>query len=596
MFAPLLAALLIFAAPAAPTTAPRPATTWRQPAAAEEKALKALAAWMKAYRAGKIEFTSRKSILKVSIADKYGVLPEGMVGDLPYDRELKILLEAAVKLDSAEALGAVLEVAAVGLDQGKYTREMAPSQVRELGEKALQKFTSNEAKDELLKTARGELVLDRGLEVALRAAALRGIGMRQDATFRAAVEQQLGAAEQPLRLAAAESLGWLGEEAAAPALADALEREVDDCVIEAEVASLRAIYAKYLAEAPSPNTDGAAKPAAGPAPPTLPESSRLAVQAAIKALGRSSWRADMALCAFLSQFRSGDAIPALVDILQRFVDHPEEVKSGKLSGLLLHRCHELLVSMTGAVYPADQPEKWRELWTDHKDALIAQATAAPKAAAGNSGTKSQGLFGIPVQGTRVLFIIDLSGSMNFPMHGFGTAAPGSAPAKVPTRLDNAKRELTRVVQGLPEITHFNFITYNGDPKPKVWSKQLLQATSRNREKACKFLDGMDAEGATNMWSGLEEGLKMKSLVYGDRYDTNVDEVFLVSDGAPNRGDVTDPVEILRLVTETNRFSKVRINTIFITSPNEQDPRDMSMTPAELMKRMAESNGGRFVKL
>ena len=118
----------------------------------------------------------------------------------------------------------------------------------------------------------------------------------------------------------------------------------------------------------------------------------------------------------------------------------------------------------------------------------------------------------------------------------------------------------------------------------------------NKEKALKFLEAMAADGGTNMWSGLEEGLKMKSLVYGDRYDTNVDEMFLVSDGAPNLGDVTDPIEILRIVTETNRFSKVHINTVFITSPNEQDPRDMTITPSELMQRMAAQNGGRFVKL
>jgi len=56
------------------------------------------------------------------------------------------------------------------------------------------------------------------------------------------------------------------------------------------------------------------------------------------------------------------------------------------------------------------------------------------------------------------------------------------------------------------------------------------------------------------------------------------------------------MEILRVVTETNRFSKVRINTIFITSPNERDPRNLSLSPSDLMKLMAEQNGGRFVQL
>ena len=151
-------------------------------------------------------------------------------------------------------------------------------------------------------------------------------------------------------------------------------------VLPAVVQALRTLYEKYL---PKPSSTAAAKPedkeaggakesgekatgeaaAAKPATPAgPPESVRLAVRAAIKALGRSTWRADMVIVRLLDDFRSAESVPALITVLERFRDHPEEVQSGKLSGLLLHRAHELLVSMTGAVYPATQPDKWRELW------------------------------------------------------------------------------------------------------------------------------------------------------------------------------------------------------------------------------------------
>src|SRR5262249_25373931 len=109
--------------------------------------------------------------------------------------------------------------------------------------------------------------------------------------------------------------------------------------------------------------------AAAATPPQLPESSRVAVRAVGHALGRTSWRADIALGQLLFDFRSKDAIPGLIDVLQRFKDHPEEVQSGKLSGLLLHRAHETLVSMTGSLLPADAPDKWRELWERDKDKI-----------------------------------------------------------------------------------------------------------------------------------------------------------------------------------------------------------------------------------
>lgn len=560
------------------------------PQASDDKVLKALDAWLKAYRAGKIDFVSKLSVLDKSVAAKYGLLGEGFIGDLNAASELNLLLKATAALDTAEAMAAVLEVAAVGLDDGKYDHRMAPQQVREMGESYLRGFKSNEARQQLLLAARGELDVKRKLETAVQAAALRGIGMRQERTFRSAVEQQLGAGEARLRLAASDSLGWLGDVAAVDALAAALLRETDETVLIAQVAALRTLLAEH---ADKPEPAGAAGEAGATRVP-LPATARLAVRAVIGALGRGSWRVDMDLCAFLAAFRSGEAIPALIDVLQRFHDHPEQVQSGLLSGLLLHRAHELLVELTGAVYPADQPQQWRELWQREQAALTAAAERPPKPAPAQ-GTVSSGFFGIPVQGTRILFVVDLSASMNFPMHGLGTSAGGS-PAKVATRLDFAKRELKRAVQALPDASSFNFITYGGDPKSRAWQKNVVPSTAKNKERALAFLDAMQAEGGTNMWAGLEEALKMKSLVYGDRYDTAVDELFLVSDGAPTVGAITDPIEILRIVTETNRFSKVRINTIFITSPNERDPREMAITPAELMRRMAEQNGGRFVKL
>lgn len=564
------------------TTAPLP----------DEKVLKALEAWLKTWRAGKIPFTSRDGIIKDSIAAKFGLLPKGMLGNVTWERDLEILVELAVQLDNAPGMLAVLEVAAVGLDGGKYTREMAPYAVRAVGERWLGKFTSPAAKEELAKAARGEIKGDRASALAMRAAALRGLGRSGDQGSRPMLEQQLGVPDQQVRLAAAEGLGLLGQEASAEALAAAVDREQNETVLLALVQSLRACYARYLAApAAAPATgDGAAAAA-----PTAPASSRLAVQAVIKALGRTTWRADMALVQFLDDFRSVETIPALIAVLQRFKDRPDEIQSGKLSGLLLHRAHEVLVGMTGAVFPADAPEKWRELWEREKDKFQVAARPNPAAAAGN--TVSTGFCGIPVQGTRVVFILDLSGSMNFPMRSKDTRT-GVVPDKVPTRIDFAKKELLRAMDALSPQASFNLVTFNGNPKPVVWNKDLVPANDKNRERFRKYVNELRADGGTNLWCGLEEALKIKSLVYGDRYESNVDEIFLLSDGAPTVGDVLDPIEILRLVQETNRFARVRLNTVFISTPDAKDPLPptMTITPEELMKRMAEQNGGKYVNL
>src|SRR5262249_11657460 len=159
-------------------------------------------------------------------------------------------------------------------------------------------------------------------------------------------------------------------------------------------------------------------------------------------------------------FRTMEAVPALIAVLQRFKDHPEEVQSGVLSGLLLHRAHEMLVSMTGAIYLADAPEKWAAFWQqEQQKLLVGKRPAAPRA----RPNQTMSFMGMPVEGSRVLFIIDLSASMEFQMRARpGETAADPKASGTTTRLEFAKTQLNRAIDELPESTHLNFVTFNGD--------------------------------------------------------------------------------------------------------------------------------------
>lgn len=551
-------------------------------ARADERVVKALEAWLKLYRDGKVAWNNKGINRKDSVADKFGQLPKDFLGELTRERELEILLEKAAAEGTPEAMTMALEVASIGLDDGKYTREMAPFLVRALGEKWTPKFTAPAALERMVQTARGEAKVAKPRAAGMRAAALRALGRSTEAQKRSILEQALGAPEASVRLAAADGLAAAADEQAVTALAGCIERETDDRVVEALVGALRASLAKY-----------AAAPAGGAEPPQAPESSRLAIRAAIGAIGRTSWRADLALVGFLEDFRSAETIPALIAVLQRFKDNPQDVLSGKTSGLLLHRSHDVLVSLTGAVFPADRPDQWRELWEKEKATM--KVSFVRPAKAGDEITVAGGFCGIPVQGTRVVFVLDLSGSMTATMPVKATTA-SEIPDKLPTRLDFAKRELLRALDQLPEVSSFNLVTFNGEAKARQWQKDLQVANARNKDAFRKYVNDLKAEGGTNLWGGIQEGLKLKSLVYGERYESSVDELFVLSDGAPTVGEILDPQEILRIVAETNRFSRVRINTVFISTPGERLPETMTIKPEELMRRMAEANGGRFVEL
>lgn len=592
MIAPLLA-LVACAAPAA-VTATATADSARVAATAPQgpaaRPLKALDAWLKLYRRGKVDYRSSEPLGKKSIALKYKVRRPNDLGNPTWAGDLKLIVAALAARNDAEAARALAEVAAVGLDRkGNYSYAMAPYSVRAEALEAFRAVRAASAKDALAAGARGEWDV-RKRAAALRAAAVLALGYVGDPAYADVVHAALEDEDVVVRIHAAQSLAEVGDEASQRALVAALEREQDDAVLVTIAKTLRELYAEHVRREQDKRDRRRARgdsAAADEAPLPPPPTARLAVRAAISALGRTTWRADMVLVRLLDDFRTVEAVPALIDVLERFRDHPEDVASGALSGLLQVRVHELLVGMTGAVFPADDPASWRALWEREQDKL-AVVTKQAASAAPKSGTSAQGFVGIPVEGTRVVFILDLSGSMEWPMDDGGART---------RRLDYAKRELLKAIDGLAPNAMFNLVTFNGDDEAEAWSKDLVVANKRNRQRFARFVEKLRPLGGTNLWSGMEKALGIKTLVYGNHYETTVDEIFLLSDGAPSVGDVMDPVEILRLTQEINRFKEVRINTVFISSRTPPEvmaaQQNLSLSPKELMRRMAKENGGKF---
>lgn len=604
----LLSFCLLFSA-AVPGTAPTertgaPAETAVLRSPADDKALKALQAWLRAYRAGKVDFASKKALRGDVISEKFGVLPKGHVGNFTAERELESLLEQTSELQTAAAAEAILTVAAIGLDHGKvkYTEAMVPFAVRAFGERFAAKVTDAAALDHVRKIAAGTEQVDKAFGAGVRAAAIRMLGARKDTSARTLCESQLRAPEQPMRLAAAEALALVADEQSLPALISALEAETNDAVLGAVVQTVRACAGKWLptAGAIEVAASTAAKEDGAKATSARPEVVTKAAAAAAGAIGRTDWRADMELVKLLGDLRFTEATPALIAVLQRFFDHQELVQSGVLSTLLLYRTHETLVALTGAVFPAEQPTQWREFWDREQQKLL--GAERPAAKPQKDGEKTAAFCGIPAQGSRILFVVDLSGSMEFEMKSLGGDDADDTKGGG-TRLAFAKRQMNKVIAEIPAASRMNVITFNGRPEARLWNKDLVEANDKNKKRAIEFVDSWTAvypppnqrDGGTNMWSGLEAALTVTSRVYGERQETTIDEIFVVSDGAPSVGEILDPLEILRLVSEANRFTKIRINTIFITSKDDRDPRELSLAPSELMRRMAEENGGRFVE-
>lgn len=148
-------------------------------------------------------------------------------------------------------------------------------------------------------------------------------------------------------------------------------------------------------------------------------------------------------------------------------------------------------------------------------------------------TQSPSLFGLPFAADRVVFVLDLSGSMQT----FG-------------RLERMQRELYAALDQMPDGALFNLIFF-GDAAVSG-GEQLLRMEPRTREWARRNVARARELGGTNLHAALRAAFRMDE----------VETIFVLSDGEPTVG-VTGLSDILRDVRRWNELRGIRVDTVSI---------------------------------
>ncbi|MCC7015535.1 MAG: hypothetical protein IT454_23455 [Planctomycetes bacterium] len=177
--------------------------------------------------------------------------------------------------------------------------------------------------------------------------------------------------------------------------------------------------------------------------------------------------------------------------------------------------------------------------------------------------RSVAFVGLPIRSGRVVFLVDLSGSV------WEKRADGK------TKKQRIDVELARALRALPEGTEFNLIPYTSKPIP--WEKGLVRADKTSVEKALAFFDGRKDSGTGNFWDALELALE----------DPRVDNVIVLTDGAPTGGRRWNLGLMRELFVERNRFRRVVLDAILADAPR-------ALTKEWL--EMCASSGGRVVEV
>jgi DNA-directed RNA polymerase subunit L len=293
-------------------------------------------------------------------------------------------------------------------------------------------------------------------------------------------------------------------------------------------------------------------------------------------LDHETWVVRAAAARALARLRVKGAIPAMIARL--------EGSEGRWTTDL----RGALRSLTGKDFRANH-ELWQRWWDEQGAAFEVPALEeVERAEAEASQAVGLTFFGISTTSQRVLFVLDLSGSMEFSMvpRDNPTDDP-NRPYDMPrtgelSRLTVAKRDLGRAVGGLKDGALFNLVLYASDVW--TWRDKLVEMDDGPRVAVQEYVESLEPAGGTNIYGALKLALELAGADGGDEWsEPRIDTIFLLTDGRPSIGVTTDPQEILDFVADRNASAGIVIHTIGLSGAQD----------AYLLSKLAEQNGGTY---
>ena len=174
-------------------------------------------------------------------------------------------------------------------------------------------------------------------------------------------------------------------------------------------------------------------------------------------------------------------------------------------------------------------EAWLAWWKSVRETFeFPKAAGAMQAMAATTPT----YYGLPMYGTKIVFIIDASGSMRG------------------ERILAAKRELIQAIYDLPDGTEFNVLAFGDHVLP--WQRQLLVASKETKPAAQQFVRNLGLASHTASYDALEAAMGFEA-----------EAIFFLTDGKPNAGKISQPPQIVNVISKLNRVKRMTINSIGI---------------------------------
>jgi hypothetical protein len=280
-------------------------------------------------------------------------------------------------------------------------------------------------------------------------------------------------------------------------------------------------------------------------------SSKDAKERALELINDESWHVRIASIGVFRGLREWDTVPVLIERL------------GKESGRLREDIGDTLVDLTRKDFPPDHAP-WYRWWLargsqvegpEDDESGVASRTRAEPATPDFLGE---------IYSKKVLFVIDVSGSMNQNIYPLRETKRGRRRGAPTTKAHFVFDALKKIVkEELDGDVMFNFLKFALRPDP--WKDNVVEATSGNRTAAETYLTYFKAgdDQLTNLERALDWAFELANRKLGEGTDESaIDTMYLITDGSPTDGKASP--DILRSwVRERNRRHKIRINVVTI---------------------------------
>lgn len=215
------------------------------------------------------------------------------------------------------------------------------------------------------------------------------------------------------------------------------------------------------------------------------------------------------------------------------------------------RVQRSLYRLTGQHFDQQPETQWRD-WlkesggkidfkmhatVDFENFLKMQVLVKPVSDDGQMNMST--FYGIDVRGKGLLFILDVSGSMN-------------ADNRI-SKLRGQMENILNIFASRPAATRYGIITF-GDNIESCFPRGIMDNSGENRRRATRFVEKLQADGGTPMVEALTHAYNRVLP------DANIDTIFFLSDGQPSDGTAEMVLEITRKIFQCHQ---TRFNTISI---------------------------------